>query len=659
MHSGTEVSPHFDSLLVKLTCRGRDWAQAVTRARRALAEFRVRGVSTNIPFLQAVVEDPDFAAGGVSTDFIETHPQLLTARRSADRGTRLLTYLAEVTVNRPHGPRPRGLIDPAHQAARRRPDRGPAPDGTRQLLAELGPGRVRPLAARSSADLKVTDTTFRDAHQSVLATRVRTRDLVAVGPAVARLTPNLLSLEVWGGATYDVALRFLAEDPWERLAVLRDAVPNIALQMLLRGRNTVGLHAVPAGRHRRLRGRGGQHRRSTSSGSSTRSTTSARCGRRSTRSATPAPRSPRWRSATPATCPTPAEKLYTLDYYLRLAEQIVAGRRARAGDQGHGRSAARAGRATAGHARCGERFDLPAAPAHPRHRRRPAGHLPGRLRRPGSTRSTRRARRWPAPPRSRRCRRWSRRPTSPTGRPGLSLRAVEDLEPYWEAVRALYAPFESGPAVADRPGLPARDPRRAAVQPPPAGHRARPRRPSSRTSRRMYEAADAMLGHLVKVTPVVQGGRRPGAAPGRCRGSTRPTSRPTPAGSTSPIRWSGSCPVNSATRRGGWPEPFRSKALGRPDVHPAGGRELTAQDADGAGRGPATDAEPAAVPRAGQGVPHLPAAVRRPVGAAHRRLPVRDAARRRAHRSSCSPASSSTSAWRRPASPTSGACAPS
>src|SRR5450755_3960728 len=115
VHSGTEVNAHFDSLLVKLTCRGRDWAQAVARARRALAEFRVRGLSTNIGFLQAVVEDPDFAAGGVSTAFIDTHPQLLTARRSADRGTRLLTYLAEVTVNRPHGTRPGSLIDPAEK----------------------------------------------------------------------------------------------------------------------------------------------------------------------------------------------------------------------------------------------------------------------------------------------------------------------------------------------------------------------------------------------------------------------------------------------------------------------------------------------------------------------------------------------------------------
>ena len=147
VHSGAEVSAHFDSLLVKLTCRGRDWSQAVARARRALAEFRIRGVATNIPFLQAVLEDPDFAAGGVTTSFIETHPQLLTARHSADRGTRLLTYLADVTVNRPYGPRPRRPDRAAHQAAGGRPERSRRRPGTRQLLAELGPDGFAELAA--------------------------------------------------------------------------------------------------------------------------------------------------------------------------------------------------------------------------------------------------------------------------------------------------------------------------------------------------------------------------------------------------------------------------------------------------------------------------------------------------------------------------------
>ena len=243
VHAGAEVSAHFDSLLVKLTCRGRDWQQAVTRARRALAEFRIRGVSTNIPFLQAVLDDPDFAAGGVTTSFIETHPQLLTARHSADRGTKLLSYLADVTVNRPNGTATALMVDPASKLPPFDPATAP-PAGSRQRLLELGPdGFARALRAQTA--LAVTDTTFRDAHQSLLATRVRSRDLLAVAPAVARLTPQLLSVEAWGGATYDVALRFLAEDPWERLEALREALPNINLQMLLRGRNTVGYTPYP------------------------------------------------------------------------------------------------------------------------------------------------------------------------------------------------------------------------------------------------------------------------------------------------------------------------------------------------------------------------------------------------------------------------------
>ena len=142
MHSGAEVSAHFDSLLVKLTCRGRDWSQAVARARRALAEFRVRGVATNIPFLQAVLEDPDFAAGGVTTGFIEAHPQLLTARHSADRGTRLLSYLAEVTVNRPYGPRPPGLIEPHGKLPAIDP-LAPTPQRIPELLGRARSGRLR------------------------------------------------------------------------------------------------------------------------------------------------------------------------------------------------------------------------------------------------------------------------------------------------------------------------------------------------------------------------------------------------------------------------------------------------------------------------------------------------------------------------------------
>src|SRR4051794_40699900 len=211
---GAEVEAHFDSLLVKLTCRGRDFPTAVARARRAVAEFRIRGGATNIPFLAAVLDDPDFAAGRVTTSFIEQRPHLLTARGSADRGTRLLTYLADVTVNQPHGERPH-LVDPV---AKLPPvDLGtPPPDGSRQRLLAGGPEAFA-AELRAQTALAVTDTTFRDAHQSLLATRLRTKDLLAVAGHVARTTSQLLSLECWGGATYDVALRVLHEDPRDPL----------------------------------------------------------------------------------------------------------------------------------------------------------------------------------------------------------------------------------------------------------------------------------------------------------------------------------------------------------------------------------------------------------------------------------------------------------
>ncbi|MDT5257660.1 MAG: pyruvate carboxylase, partial [Mycobacterium sp.] len=211
---GAEIGPHFDSMLVKLTCRGRDFPTAVARARRAIAEFRIRGVSTNIPFLQAVLEEPDFQAGRITTSFIDERPRLLTARASADRGTKILNYLADVTVNQPHGTRPSTVY-----AQDKLPDVDmdvAPPGGSKQRLVELGPeGFARWL--RESPAVGVTDTTFRDAHQSLLATRVRTSGLASVAPYLARTMPQLLSVECWGGATYDVALRFLKEDPWERL----------------------------------------------------------------------------------------------------------------------------------------------------------------------------------------------------------------------------------------------------------------------------------------------------------------------------------------------------------------------------------------------------------------------------------------------------------
>ncbi|NUT58590.1 MAG: pyruvate carboxylase, partial [Agromyces sp.] len=173
VNPGAQISPHFDSMLAKLTCRGRDYPAAVARAKRALAEFRIRGVSTNIPFLQAVLEDPAFIAGDLSTSFIDERPQLLRGRVSKDRGTKILNWLADVTVNQPNGAAPTA-VHPAEKLPEIDLSQ-PAPDGSRQRLLELGPAGFA-AALRAQTPLAVTETTFRDPHQALLATRVRTRD---------------------------------------------------------------------------------------------------------------------------------------------------------------------------------------------------------------------------------------------------------------------------------------------------------------------------------------------------------------------------------------------------------------------------------------------------------------------------------------------------
>ena len=206
--AGAQVGAHFDSMMVKLTCRGRDLPTAIRRAQRALAEFRIRGVNTNIGFLRGVLADADFRAGNVTTSFIDERPQLLTPHESADRATKLLTYLAGVTVNKPHG-EPRTSIVAREKLPKLTKKQLDAPaSGSRQKLRELGPAGFAK-ALREQTAVAVTDTTFRDAHQSLLATRVRTRDLMNVAPHVSAMLPQLFSAEAWGGATYDVALRFL------------------------------------------------------------------------------------------------------------------------------------------------------------------------------------------------------------------------------------------------------------------------------------------------------------------------------------------------------------------------------------------------------------------------------------------------------------------
>jgi pyruvate carboxylase len=238
---GSEISPYFDPLLLKLTTRGMDMQTAIARARRAVEEVRIRGVTTNQAFLGKLLDDPDFRAGRLHTTFIDERPQLTTIAPGGDRATRILRLLSERTVNRPFGRAPSGP-DPRSKLPRL--PKGDPPAGSKQRLSELGPaGLARWLRSRDA--LQLTDTTLRDAHQSLFATRMRTHDMEAAAPYIARLGASMFSLEVWGGATFDVALRFLGEDPWERIARLRQLIPNVCLQMLLRGRNLLGYEPYP------------------------------------------------------------------------------------------------------------------------------------------------------------------------------------------------------------------------------------------------------------------------------------------------------------------------------------------------------------------------------------------------------------------------------
>ncbi len=550
---GAQVSPHFDSMLVKMTARGRTFETAVRRARRALAEFRIRGVSTNIPFLEAVLSDPVFQAGRATTSFIDERPELLTARMSADRGTKLLTYLADVTVNQPNGPARTHIVPeaklPPHDGD------APRPAGSRDLLLELGPaGFARRLRERT--DVPVTETTFRDAHQSLLATRMRTRDLLAVADHVSRLTPQLLSMEAWGGATYDVALRFLSEDPWDRLAQLREAMPNVPLQMLLRGRNTVGYTPYP-----------------------TRVTDvfvaeAARTGLDvfrifdslndvgQMRPAVEAVLETGTAVAEVALCYTgnlmhPDERLYTLDYYLRLAEQIVeTGAHILAIKDMAGllRAPAAARLVTA----LRERFDLP---VHLHTHDTAGGQVATLLAAINAGVDAVDAASAPmAGTTSQPSLSALVAATNGTEREtGLDIDAVMSLEPYWEAVRRLYAPFESG--LASPTG-------RVYAHEIPGGQLSNLRQQAIALGlgdrfeaiETMYAAANKILGNLVKVTPSskVVGDLAlalVGAGADPADFEENPTSYDIPDSVIGFLEGQLGDPP------GGWPEPFRAKAL--------------------------------------------------------------------------------------------------
>ncbi len=436
--TGAEVSPHFDSLLVKLIARGRDFKSAVIRSERALAEFRIRGVSTNIAFLQAVMADPSFQAGDLSTAFIDERPQLFTSAPSRDRGTKIMSWLADVTVNQPNGPRAQH-VSPGKKLPKVDLSQ-PAPAGSRQRLLQLGP-KAFAADLRAQTAVAITDTTFRDAHQSLLATRVRARDLVQVAPHVSRLTPQLLSVEAWGGATYDVALRFLGEDPWERLEALRAAMPNICLQMLLRGRNTVGYTPYPQEVTEAF------VKEAVVAGIDIFRIFDALNDVEQMRPAIEAVLRTETAIAEVGLCYTadlldPKETLYTLDYYLELAQKIVA-----AGAHiiaikdmaGLLRPAAAAKLVTA----LRERFDVP---VHLHTHDTAGGQLAtlmaainvgvdavdvasapmaGTTSQPSASALI--------------------AALENTERDaGISLSAVTALEPYWQAVRSVYAPFESG-----------------------------------------------------------------------------------------------------------------------------------------------------------------------------------------------------------------------
>jgi pyruvate carboxylase len=244
-YAGAVITPYYDSMLVKSITSGQTYEIAMNRARRVLSEFRIRGVKTNIPFLENVITHPQFQSGQATTTLIDTTPELFAFKPRRDRATKLLTFLGNVIVNgNPHakGFRPDKPFTLATAPAY---DRNLVPPpGTRQKLLELGPKKFADWTAKQKR-LLITDTTWRDAHQSLMATRVRSYDMLACADALARRAPNLFSLEMWGGATFDTAMRFLNEDPWERLRQLRARVPNICFQMLFRGANAVGYTNYP------------------------------------------------------------------------------------------------------------------------------------------------------------------------------------------------------------------------------------------------------------------------------------------------------------------------------------------------------------------------------------------------------------------------------
>lgn len=242
---GAEITPHYDSLLVKLSTHGLNFKQAQEKMDRSLQEMRIRGVKTNVQFLKNVIRNPQFISGDYTTKFIENTPELFEIKQSQDRGTKTLEYIGNITVNGfpnvEKRPKPEYEVTPTPKVSKKEIAQL---SGTKQLLDEKGPKAVADWL-KQQEDILITDTTFRDAHQSLLATRVRTNDMMNIASKTAQVMKDNFSLEMWGGATFDVAYNFLKENPWERLERLRKAIPNVLFQMLLRASNAVGYKNYP------------------------------------------------------------------------------------------------------------------------------------------------------------------------------------------------------------------------------------------------------------------------------------------------------------------------------------------------------------------------------------------------------------------------------
>jgi len=550
---GSTVSPYFDSLLAKVTTRGRDLEAAAGRARRALAEFRVRGVPTNLAFLRALLADIDQLASELSTAYLEDHPELVTHIDSRDRASRLLAWIGDVTVHRPHGEPPRA-VDPKSLLPALLPSSGPPPEGSRQRLHRDGPEAFARWL-RASEAVQVTDTTLRDAHQSLFATRMRTHDMLGAAEHLARTHSGLLSLEAWGGATFDAALRFLREDPWQRLEQLRDATPNLCLQMLLRGQNAVGYHRYPVAVVDAF------VREAATAGVDIFRVFDALNNVDRMRPAIEAVRE-HGRLAEGALSYTgdlldPSESLYTLDYYLGVAQELVeAGAHVLCIKDMAGLLRAPAARVLVTALR--ERFDAPvhlhthdttggqmatylaAIEAGVDAVDGAAGPLAGMTSQPplaaivAATDSTSRA-------------------------TGLDLDAMLDMEPYWQAVRALYRPFDESLQA-------------------PTGRVYRHQMPGGQLTNLVTQAkalgvlggfeevaeryiqADELLGRLIKVTPTskVVGD----LAIFMAINAVDPAELAEDPGRFDlPESVLDLLAGDLGTPAGGWPEPFRSRAL--------------------------------------------------------------------------------------------------